>query len=71
MHLITTQAALAEYLALVNDGMCALDFETTSLRPADGKVRLVSLFNGRARRAGRLRPYPRRLPSLRLDVRAG
>jgi DNA polymerase I-like protein with 3'-5' exonuclease and polymerase domains len=46
MHLITTRAALAEYLALVNDGMCALDFETTSLRPADGKVRLVSLYNG-------------------------
>tara|TARA_R110000751_G_scaffold90082_1_gene177009 strand:- start:1073 stop:2944 length:1872 start_codon:yes stop_codon:yes gene_type:complete len=47
MNLITTRQDLADYLVLVNDGMCALDFETTSLRPADGKVRLVSLFNGR------------------------
>ena len=46
MNLITTRQDLADYLALVNDGMCALDFETTSLRPADGKVRLVSLYNG-------------------------
>jgi DNA polymerase-1 len=47
MNLITTRQDLADYLVLVNDGMCALDFETTSLRPGDGKVRLVSLFNGR------------------------
>ena len=46
MNLITTKTALADYLSLVNDGMCALDFETTSLRPEDGKVRLVSLYNG-------------------------
>ena len=46
MNLITTRQDLAAYLALVNDGMCALDFETTSLRPADGRVRLVSLYNG-------------------------
>jgi len=46
MNLITTRQDLAEYLDLVNDGMCALDFETTSLRPEDGKVRLVSLYNG-------------------------
>ena len=46
MHLITTRQDLADYLGVVNDGMCALDFETTSLRPADGKVRLVSLYNG-------------------------
>ena len=46
MNLITTRPALSGYLDLVNDGMCALDFETTSLRPSDGKVRLVSLYNG-------------------------
>ena len=46
MNLITTRHDLTAYLDLVNDGMCALDFETTSLRPADGKVRLVSLYNG-------------------------
>ena len=46
MNLITTRQDLADYLDLVNDGMCALDFETTSLRPSDGKVRLVSLYNG-------------------------
>ena len=46
MNLITTRQDLADYLDLVNDGMCALDFETTSLRPEDGKVRLVSLYNG-------------------------
>lgn len=46
MNLITTKTALADYLLRVNDGMCALDFETTSLRPEDGKVRLVSLYNG-------------------------
>ena len=46
MNLITTRQDLTAYLDLVNDGMCALDFETTSLRPSDGKVRLVSLYNG-------------------------
>ena len=46
MNLITTRQDLTAYLDLVNDGMCALDFETTSLRPEDGKVRLVSLYNG-------------------------
>jgi DNA polymerase I len=46
MNFITTRRDLAAYLALVNGGACALDFETTSLRPADGKVRLVSLYNG-------------------------
>ena len=46
MNLITTRHDLTAYLDLVNDGMCALDFETTSLRPEDGKVRLVSLYNG-------------------------
>ena len=46
MNLITTRHDLTAYLDLVNDGMCALDFETTSLRPSDGKVRLVSLYNG-------------------------
>lgn len=47
MDTITTREDLADFLSLVSVGLCALDFETTSLRPADGKVRLVSLYNGK------------------------
>ena len=46
--LITHAEDLAAYLDRVGDNYCALDFETTALRPEDGKVRLVSLHDGTA-----------------------
>jgi len=44
--LITDTDELQQYVDAIDDGFCALDFETTSLRPSDGRVRLVSLFDG-------------------------
>ena len=45
-RMITDLAGLQQYLAYIGDRSCALDFETTSLRPLDGRVRLVSLYDG-------------------------
>ena len=44
--LITDTDELQQYVDAIGDRFCALDFETTSLRPEDGRVRLVSLFDG-------------------------
>ncbi|MCH9835247.1 hypothetical protein K0U83_06270, partial [bacterium] len=44
--LITDTDELQQYVDAIDDKFCALDFETTSLRPEDGRVRLVSLFDG-------------------------
>jgi len=45
-RMITDLGALRQYLDYIGDRPCALDFETTSLRPSDGRVRLVSLYDG-------------------------
>jgi DNA polymerase I len=45
-NLITDIDELQQYIDAIDDRFCALDFETTSLRPQDGRVRLVSLFDG-------------------------
>jgi len=42
---VSTLEGLVKILDIVGETDCALDFETTSLRPQDGRVRLVSLCN--------------------------
>jgi DNA polymerase-1 len=44
-QMITTIDGLNEILDSVGDGVAALDFETTSLDPKNGKVRLVQICN--------------------------
>ena len=44
-ELVSTSTALHSVAQRSTSLFCALDFETTSLRPADGRVRLVSLCN--------------------------
>lgn len=48
-RMVSTKLGLSKALAAVGSDVCALDFETTSLAPADGRVRLVSLCNKKAR----------------------
>ena len=46
---VSTLEALKVVLDSVGTADCALDFETTSLRPKEGRVRLVSLCNSRVK----------------------
>ena len=45
-RMVKTVPALKELIAKAGSGECALDFETTALWPSEGRVRLVSLYNG-------------------------
>jgi DNA polymerase-1 len=44
--MVKTVSCLKELIAKAGSGECALDFETTALWPSEGRVRLVSLYNG-------------------------
>jgi DNA polymerase I len=45
--LVSTKLDLMGAIKTLGSGPCALDFETTSLSPAHGRVRLVQLFDGK------------------------
>jgi DNA polymerase I len=44
-EMITTEAALNALLDQIGDGIAALDFETTGLRPDESQVRLAQIYN--------------------------
>lgn len=44
-EMITTEAALNDLLDQIGDGVAALDFETTGLRPDESQVRLAQIYN--------------------------
>lgn len=44
-EMITTEAALNDLLDQIGDGIAALDFETTGLRPDESQVRLAQIYN--------------------------
>jgi DNA polymerase I len=45
--LVSSKAVLAAAIKKLGTGPASLDFETTSLRPESGRVRLVQLYNGK------------------------
>jgi len=46
-RMVSTKLDLIGALKTIGVGPCALDFETTALRPEHGRVRLVQLFDGK------------------------
>jgi DNA polymerase-1 len=44
-HRVVTEAALNDLLDQIGDGIAALDFETTGLRPSESEVRLAQICN--------------------------